>query len=327
MDSKRLSLLLQKQKLGIASQEEIKELEEWYNKLDYPLDHTFTDEATAKDMLRDLRAQLNQDKEQFVPIKPIKPFPFKYIYRIAASVALICTLSVTWYFSSQRKSPEKTTLTARSKPNTFLTLPDGSTVILKPGSKIRYLTSFTAKSREVELVGEGYFDIKRDVSRPFVIHTGNIRTRVLGTAFNINAEPGRKDIIVTVTRGKVQVEDKSKVLAVLLAGKQVTYNKNTSGVLKEAVDAEKKTLWAKQDMQFEEVRFGDIASYLAGRYGKNIRFARAELAECPITASFSGEESLQEVLDILCMTRGASYVEKEGYLEISGDGCKAERQK
>ena len=321
----RLSLLLQKQKLGIASQEEIKELEEWYNKLDYPLDHTFTDEVTARDMLRDFRAKLDQEKEALVPIKPLKTSSFKYIYRLAASVALICTLSVTWYFSTQRQSPEKAALTVRSKPNTFLTLPDGSTVILKPGSKLRYLNSFSGKSREVELVGEAYFDIERDVRRPFIIHTGNIRTRVLGTAFNINAEPGRKDIIVTVTRGKVQVEDKSRVLAVLLPGKQVTYNKNTSGLLKEVVDAEKKTRWVQQDMLFDEVRFGDIASYLSERYGKNIRFARADLAECLITASFTGEKSLQELLDILCMTRGASYAEKDGYLEISGEGCKTER--
>ena len=79
-------------------------------------------------------------------------------------------------------------------------LPDGSTVVLNTSSRLD-----DTKPREVTLIGEGYFDIQKAPGQPFLVHTGKLTTRVLGTTFNIRAYPGDKSIQITVTKGRVQV--------------------------------------------------------------------------------------------------------------------------
>lgn len=73
-----------------------------------------------------------------------------------------------------------------------LTLPDGTTVVLQANSRLRYPEKFTGNTREITLSGEAYFDVAHDAQKPFIIHTGKIRTTVLGTAFKISAMPGGK---------------------------------------------------------------------------------------------------------------------------------------
>ncbi|HMR20334.1 MAG TPA: FecR domain-containing protein, partial [Sphingobacterium sp.] len=104
-----------------------------------------------------------------------------------------------------------------AEENRFVLLPDSSKVILRPGSKLEYITNFQGKTREVALIGEGYFDIKRDENKSFIVHSGDIRTVVLGTAFTIKADEGQEEVQITVQHGKVRVEKKEKVLAELVA--------------------------------------------------------------------------------------------------------------
>src|SRR5690606_5004009 len=81
-------------------------------------------------------------------------------------------------------------------------------------SVLNYPKEF-GETREVHLEGEGFFDIKHDPTRPFVVTSGNLTTTVLGTAFNIRALPNDDRIVVTVIRGKVQVKDGERVLGVI----------------------------------------------------------------------------------------------------------------
>ncbi|WP_163024732.1 FecR family protein, partial [Pseudomonas viridiflava] len=93
-------------------------------------------------------------------------------------------------------------------------MPDGSTVILNNNSSISYPKVFGVK-RAVTLTGVGYFDIRHDLKKSFTVHTGNLSTVVLGTAFNIKAYDRDHEISVTVTRGKVSVLDSNAALAIL----------------------------------------------------------------------------------------------------------------
>jgi ferric-dicitrate binding protein FerR (iron transport regulator) len=84
----------------------------------------------------------------------------------------------------------------------LINLPDGSKVVLNANSKLEYPPGFSNNTREVYLDGEAYFDIAHDPGKPFIVHTGSISTRVLGTAFNINAYRSQQFVEVTVTRVK-----------------------------------------------------------------------------------------------------------------------------
>src|SRR5207248_3097180 len=96
-----------------------------------------------------------------------------------------------------------------------IVLPDSSTVVLHAGSRLLFPEAFSVNTREVTLVGEAYFDIVHREAQPFIIHTGQLKTTVLGTAFNIRAYDSSQEVMVSVTKGRVRVESGNQVLAEL----------------------------------------------------------------------------------------------------------------
>ncbi len=248
--------------------------------------------------------------------------------RYAAAATLILIVACSYFFFSGQP---RTTITSikpqqavNHKPAAYtrnISLPDGSIVVLQAGSTLDYPARFSGNTREVSLNGEAYFDIKHDADRPFIIHTDKIKTTVLGTAFDIRAD-GKK-VTVSVTRGKVKVENEKKLLAVLAPNQQITYNIPAALTEQQTVNAQQIVMdWTKQYMVFEGVSFASIAGTLNKRYGVNIEFKNPDLKQCMIVASFSGTETLDKVLEVLCTIRNVTYDVKEGQrIEIDGKGC------
>lgn len=206
--------------------------------------------------------------------------------------------------------------------NRFVLLPDSSKVILRSGSKLEYITDFQGKTREVALIGEGYFDIKRDEERPFIVHSGGIRTVVLGTAFTIKAEEGQEEVQVTVQHGRVRVEKQDKVLAELVANQQLEVDTRMAVTEQKNVVAEETLAWTAEGMRFDDEAFGKLINRLQRRYGIEITFKNPDLASCPVSGRFTGAETLDEVLELLCATRSATFVKTDqGRIEINGSGC------
>jgi len=211
-------------------------------------------------------------------------------------LTVVSTSSQAVFAKAIPLSPQKAASYIRN-----LILPDGTSVILKSGSTLRFPETFTGNTREVVLKGEAYFDVKHMSSKPFIIHTGVVKTTVLGTAFDIKAWPQDKSVNVYVTRGKVRVENENKTLAILTVNQSVNYNTENTVAKQQTVNAEKVVNnWTKQDMVFNRARFESITQILSKRYGKNITIADPKLANTQITSSFSGIESLESILEILC---------------------------
>ncbi len=91
-----------------------------------------------------------------------------------------------------------------------LSLPDGSRVWLNAASSISYPAAFTGDSREVTLLGEAYFEVARDKTRPFIVHTDRQQVTVLGTSFNINAYTNEDLSKTTLLTGSVRITAGSK---------------------------------------------------------------------------------------------------------------------
>ena len=233
-----------------------------------------------------------------------------YLRTISVAASLLILISIGIYVRNNKGLKEsgsviaKAVLISPDKATAYtrhLTLPDGTSVILKSGSTLHCPEAFDGSTREVTLRGEAYFDVKHMNSRPFIIHTGIVKTTVLGTAFDIKAWPGQENVIVSVTRGKVRVEDDKKVLAVLTVNQSVNYDLRNTGAKQQKVNAEEVVNdWTRHDLMFNRMPFESIAQVLSKRYGKNVTISNAQLANTQITSSFSGTESLENILDILC---------------------------
>jgi transmembrane sensor len=319
--------LVKKFLAGTISLDEMEILDRYYSLFRYEpgvtADMNNQEIAILEDRLQE--GILNRVKQAEKRVLPIYKRTW---FRVAAAVVI--SFSVALVLIKKSNTPQYTANTVspaniiNAEENHFLTLPDSSRIVLRKGSKLTVANNFkTGATREVELSGEAYFDIKHNNKRPFIIHTGIINTTVLGTAFNIQAYPGQKTIIVTVTRGRVKVERGKSLLAILTPNKQLTASTDQ----KQATGTQKKVIavraidWAKTDMSFDAMPFSQLAAHLGKRYDVQITFKNPALADCPITGTFNGTESLTEVLTILSQTRGTSYAIIGKEVVIDGKGC------
>ncbi|HXH99397.1 MAG TPA: FecR domain-containing protein [Sphingobacteriaceae bacterium] len=241
----------------------------------------------------------------------------------AAAVILLISTAVLLHFTG-KKSPEAVQVVkaVERTEHRLIRLPDGSTVIVNKGSRLNYPSSFDGKNkREVYLEGQAYFDVKHNASKPFIVHTGNLETTVLGTAFNIKAWPADADITVTVTRGKVQVDDNHKLLGVILPNEQITYNKPRESANQKTVENQSYLTWKDQDILFDDVTVADAAELLEERFKVSILFKDEQSRSKRFTTIFHKEESLDQVLVSICEFNNAaySYNKEKGTVVISSN--------
>ena len=103
-----------------------------------------------------------------------------------------------------------TEISAPLGSKSLVSLPDGSTLWLNAGSKIRYAQDFGVRNREVQLTGEAYFKVASNKAKPFLVKTGDVTIRALGTKFNVKAYPEEKTITATLEEGKIDIQYLSK---------------------------------------------------------------------------------------------------------------------
>lgn len=182
----------------------------------------------------------------------------------------------------------------------YLLLPDGTKVWLNVASTLEFPPSFNGDKREVKLTGEAYFDVTHVDGQPFLIHTGQVITRVLGTAFNIKAYPGQPDVVVSVQRGKVQVSKNDQVMATLTKGQEVkvvtTAEEATVSETKEANVA----AWTNGRLIYESRSIGDILSDLERTYNVNIILQDSSILTDTLTTSFRRDIGVEDALKIIC---------------------------
>jgi len=268
-------------------------------------------ECIVSDILENESASIRLDPPRRVPVW----------WRVAAAVVLLAlaTGAVALFLPSNdiRESPE-----APGTPTRYVKLSDGSTVVLKAGSSLDYPPVFEGPTRTVSLVGEAYFDIAHDSIHPFIVHTGKVRTTVLGTAFNIRAYPDQGDITVTVTRGKVEVSDDKRVFGIVTPDRQITLRPQQQQTKEQVVDARSVARWIEKDIFFDDLTIKEVAEQLEKRFDVNIQFDDTVVQRCRLTATFVRGESIKQILNIISEFNGAEVVEeKPGTYVLNGGGC------
>jgi transmembrane sensor len=105
----------------------------------------------------------------------------------------------------KQESLAQNTVSTRKGSKSNIQLPDGSMAWLNADSKLTYNENFRGDFREVSLEGEAFFDVVKDKTRPFIIHTKTLDIKVLGTAFNVRAYETEKNTQTALFRGSVEV--------------------------------------------------------------------------------------------------------------------------
>lgn len=276
------------------------------------------------DRYEKFKSRINSEKKnyRYTSLKKIN-----YKWAIAASIFFGLILT-SYYFYSQTDSLQKNVLLENNALNKLnpsvkrIVLDDGSVVILNKGSYLNYPAKFIGKNREVYLIGEAYFDIEHDEKRPFLVHTGNLVTRVLGTAFNIKNGAEKSLIEVTVSRGKVAVINSKKTLAILLPNQKISYNQQSGNYHKEKANANAATLWKEQDLVLDNLTLQQAAKKIGERYATNILLDNDKIMNCRFTAYFLNTTDLKQVIKVITSLNHLNYsINDKGVYTLSGNGC------
>jgi ferric-dicitrate binding protein FerR (iron transport regulator) len=160
-----------------------------------------------------------------------------------------------------------------------LILADGSKVWLNSASSLRFPTSFTGNSREVELDGEGYFEIAKDASKPFHVKTRTQDIEVLGTHFNVNAYTDEEAVKTTLLEGKVKIVNGqwsmvngAKQAVELKPGEQAVQTAHSPFTIHHSPDIDQVMSWKNGWFEFEESDIKTIMRQISRWYDVDIRY-------------------------------------------------------
>lgn len=189
-------------------------------------------------------------------------------------------------------------------------LPDNSVVWLNAASSLRFPIVFTGNTREVELVGEGYFEVAHHKQKPFIVTSADQQTIVKGTKFNITSYPDDAKKTTTLLAGSVLVKntlqpDAEDVL--LRPNEQAVLHQNT--IVKSKVDATEAIAWKNGKFKFNNTPIQTIMQQLSRWYDVEVVYL-SSIEEITFTGSVSRFDDIQDVLRKISLTESVKFETK-----------------
>lgn len=228
---------------------------------------------------------------------------FPKVFKFAAAILIIISFIFVikrYEYDSEFEVPANEEI-VKSNPagqKSVIKLPDGSTINLNAESEVAYNSQFSDTARIVHLTGEAFFTIQKDESKPFYVYADKIKVKALGTSFNVKGFTDSKDLFVSLSTGKVaidQIENSSQVIE-LLPGEQVIYNK-TSGQFSEVTNYDRLEMesWKSGGLYFKKSNINAIVRELEKWYGVKISVGRLPENSISYTGLFRNQ-NLENVL-------------------------------
>ena len=250
--------------------------------------------------------------------------------KIAAAAGVFMMAAMMIFFfkdEDQAGKIESITKTTQLGQRASYILPDSSKVSLNAASSITFPPQFNGDRRVVQLKGEAFFEIVKNKRQPFIVESAGIRTKVLGTSFNIRAYQG-EDIEVTVATGKVHVESLDKLSpqnieeVLLTANEQAVYDHANGSITQTSVDIRKYLAWHSKELILENTSVRDAILMLEKRFDQKIILSDRGVGNCVIRRARYEKESLETILKGMQSFLDFEY-EFNGYNQwtISGQGC------
>jgi transmembrane sensor len=231
--------------------------------------------------------------------------------RLVAAAAILVAVFYAGIKLSDRFISNPTTITYSKiispKGNkTQVILPDSSRVWLNSGAELRYPSDYTAENREVWIKGECYFQVEKDPKHPFIVHGTKLQVKVFGTCFNMKEDIRRDLSDVTLVNGKVEVLDlQNKTIAGLVPGQRLSYCRGV-GKIQVVDNMEASTSWINNILIFNNQPLEEVANYLNGWYGVDIKFDHSLYNLHNYTFKVK-TESLREVLELITIITPIDY--------------------
>ncbi len=241
---------------------------------------------------------------------PFQPRRFNWIPIVAA--AGIILVAGLWTATNVSNRTPPTTIAARTLLTPVggrdsLILPDGSHVVLGPGSSLIMQEGYGQSERRVSLRGEAFFTVIHDTAKPFVVAANGVEIRDVGTAFVVHSDVG--ETRVAVTEGVVDLNAHGRV-ETLRAGDAASIPPDGNIRAQRGVGADDDLAWTTGRLVFRDAPLADVAEDLKRWYGVSLDIRDPALRNRPFSGEFKGD-SLASVLKIISSALGAT-MERRG---------------
>lgn len=329
MTKQEFNLLSNKYLQGLCSGEEELLLLEWSEKLDN--ENQLTISSSEKE---EIRTRIWKNVHATISVKKysiVAKIAASFLIGIAACFFIVFFVDIESLIVSPNKSINLDGMEMKNMSliDQKILLKDGSMVILKPQSSINYGKDFNVKKREVFLIGQAFFKVKRNVTKPFVVHSGDLNTEVLGTSFWVKSNTRNNQIEVSVTSGKVsvysnKVSDNNNLNGVILTRNQkVVFDIVSKTINPTIVDNPLPILtpdFSKVQLVFQATPLQSVLSTMSKHYGVEIILTNPKSNDCQITADLNGLPMFTQ-LDLICKSIAATYEKRGTVIFITGEGC------
>jgi len=318
----------------------------FWNEKSTPLNVTDEMEEERFHLILDAEEEEENTKPS-IPVRRINRNKYAWLY-VAASVILI--LGIAFLF---KKNVEDTSSISEKLQQVFvkpgskskIILPDGTVVRLNGSSTLTYRKDFNKNVREVDLEGEAYFDVTKDATHPFIVHTSNIDIKVLGTIFNVKSYEQDQTIEATLLRGSIEVytkDDPSAPKVILKPNEKLVFRKDkeedlpprknvTNDSLKKyeagqdisisTLSANKpdslkeETSWLYNRLVINGDDFNNLATKFERWYGVKINILSKDLEKYHFNGIFENE-TIEQALNALQLTVKFHYKINDEVVEI-----------
>ncbi len=262
-------------------------------------------------------------------------------YALAVVASVLLLLGAGWLFRGRPDSPLSGLARGNDSTGWIETvneasevmqvqLPDGSRADLQQGSHLRYRRAMSGPVREVTLVGDAFFSVRKNPQKPFVVYANGLITRVLGTSFRVKALPDSPTVTVSVRTGRVSVyphqsdkeKDPESKGVVLTPNQEVIFQRDIITLNKTLVGHPRIILppAAMVLFEFDDAPVADVFDAIEKAYGVDVIYDEELMQHCSLTLSLDQEDLFQK-LDVICKVLNANYKVINAQVVIYSKGC------
>lgn len=280
-------------------------------------------EAEWQKLRKNIASEKNTDKRKFKNTQS----PNRLLFSVLKLAAVLVFIAALTYFvqygvglhnvlSQQAQNQIEVPYGSKIK----ICLPDNTSVWLNAGSSIEYPSFVVGKTRQVKLSGEAYFEVAKNLERPFVIQTAELAIRVTGTTFNVKSYPNDSTAVVTLLNGGVNISSSTQTSAKqtykLAPGQKATFSKNTRQIKLEQANVKQSTDWLKGIYSFDSTPLSEIVKNLSRTYNKKFIIEDSKLMNIKFTGTLDCNYSWEIFLKVLNANTNTKHVIKNDSIII-----------
>lgn len=269
-------------------EKEFKRITKAWSSMDDVYKHKFFDKQRAKKQVlsRVLHEGIQKRRTYSIRVRSLA---------IAAGFALAIAVGLLVYRGLNDKVGQSFTALNRIEN---ITLSDGTKVWLNANSTLTTSPHFGSHKRKVTLKGEAFFEVARDINKPFIIDLGPTKTKVLGTSFNLFHNTRNNNVELTVLSGKVTFQEKWSLAnyTTVVANQAATYNSEAKKIIPSQNTSPNSLSWKTGKLEFYDTPIAQVCADLTKYYGKEIVCKAGD--QIILTGVFDNE-NLDDVLNAI----------------------------